>query len=272
MQHNSFFLPSFDNQPLFVEVTQNSDQIDQYFFISHGLGGDSNSCVPLVDQLLEAIPNSGCVTWDLRSHGLSSNRFPDKFESVEAVSIRDLQTIIQKINPKRFYLIGHSFGGLINHQYLLEELTPQPLQAFLIATPIDKIGINLNRKFWFSILKKIPGRTKDKRTTQQFLSHMNGWDFDYKRVLEDIKYTGLTDWILIYLSLIGWKNQTIDKSDSEKITFIYSQDDLIIPKKVMEKSLNKMTKAHRFCLSANHHQPPLKYPQEISQIIKNSLN
>ena len=271
MQPNSFYISSFDNQPLFVETKQNSDQINQHFFLSHGLGGDSNSCIPLVDQLLSQIPHSCCVTWDLRSHGLSSNSFPKQYDSVEAVSICDLQTIINTIKPQRFYLIGHSFGGLITHQYLLDELSPQPQQAFLIATPIDKIGVNLNRKFWFSILKKLPGRTKDKRTTQQFLSHQNGWDFDYKRVLEDIKYTGLTDWLLIYLSLIGWRNQTIDKSDSEKITFIYSKNDLIIPRPMVEKLLKKMKKTHRFCLTANHHQPPLKFPQEIAKIIKDSI-
>lgn len=264
------YLTSFDGEKLFTQEFSSNPQINQYIFLTHGIGGDSNAMLLLVEQILKEIPNTCCVVWDLRGHGFSTNQFDNK-NSLEYLNALDLHQIIQKYKPKKFYLVGHSLGGITSHQYLIEDFSPSPDHTFIVSSPIKNLGYNPLRKIAFYLLTKFTSPTKKKRTLEQFKKNKETIDFDIGRIIQDIQYTGLINWILIYFALFGWKNIAIEKSNTEKLTIIYNKQDWMIHPFFVKKQLASIPKANSVCLDSNHHRPPLKNYSQIADLLKDKI-
>ena len=117
--------------------------------ITHGLAEHSECYGHTAEALVEL--GWFVVAWDLRGHGRSEGKrgYVDRFRSYSL----DLACLLRYLNEKspntsplsaKFALIGHSMGGLITLQHILESgqsvSLPQP-QAISLSSP--QIGIAL---------------------------------------------------------------------------------------------------------------------------------
>lgn len=266
----NFYISSFDQEKIFTQQLSNDKKIKHYFFLCHGIGGESTALLPLCQQILDTIPNSCCVVWDFRGHGRSSSDFP-KTNFIEETNAKDLEQVINFFKAKNYYLLGHSFGAVTICQSLTESSTQNAKRIFLISAPLKKAGLNLGRMYWYLRLQRLKAKPKQPRSTSDFLSFQKTTDFSPFRILSDIQAIGFWTWVYLYLSISGWNNQQFSYLNQQKIVIFYGCYDRILPKLLMENDIKSLPKAHKHCLMANHHQAIFTHKTEIAQIIKASI-
>lgn len=267
IKNRTFEIPSFDGEKLFVKVWQNSDQIKQTIIFLHGIGGDINYLQPTIVENLNQHPQLRCICFDQRGHGFSSNNFSVAATSIDEIAARDLLTIIKHFDVQKPILFGHSYGGIAIQTYLNLDLKPRPHRVLLLSTPLTSLEIAPSRKFWFKLLQKNHSNAHQQRSLTNHLKVKNTHDLNLKRIGLDIAATGYGQWLLIYLSVLGWKNPHPEKLNNNQTTVILGAHDFLIWNKQRQKIFQTLPLANHITLNANHHQAYLTQPQRLANII-----
>lgn len=264
------YIKSYDGEILYAEARRNSKKIKYNFVILHGLGGDANSTLLLTNNILKNIPDSQCITYDLRGHGFSSNVFPSSAETIEDNGAKDLKSVCDYFLIKKPIIICHSIGGIFIQRYLEKEIKPEPLYTFLFCSPLTTYPFSISRHVWFYSYKKISKflRNKKRRSLEEHLKYKNSVDIDIYRILNDVKYTGLVNLTFNYLSLFGWKNKSLKSIDKENVFFVCGINDTILPQKKQLKLLNNLNKIKIKSFNSNHHQIYINNYLKITNLIK----
>lgn len=264
-------ITTFDKQTLFVEKRGRTNHPELTVLILHGLGGDSNSTIPLATIIQKKLPQLQVVSYDLRGHGQSSGLFSGN--TIEETGAKDIQAICQQLQLDKVVFVGHSLGGIFVQKYLELDLKPKPIHTFIICTPLSVPPFTISRKGWFKLLKQVSTpETHPKRSTAEHLQYTHTRDFSSSRLLNDLKHTGRISLPLMYLSTMGWKLENPKKIFEENpITLIYGKNDILIKKpKEIVANTQSATKILQE-IDSNHHQPYIKLPHVITSIITETL-
>jgi len=250
------YIKSFDQEELFVQwlnklpkpVAKNASTC----ILIHGLGGDSNGMLEVAHLLIKSLPDLQCLLYDQRGHGLSSKSFTQD-RTLSECGAHDLATIINLVKTPQIVLIGHSLGGIIVEEYV-NRFSPQNLKIVLICAPFKLQNLGVPLVASYSLLKKITPLTHKKlqRTLQEHLQFQHNQDLSLSRFMRDAKTTGIRQLLAMYLALFGWSNQHPENLNSEKVLFLVSNHDLLLPLATQLKWLKKMPKARIEVLDDNH--------------------
>ena len=256
-----------DQQEIYTESYANSKNVQHSFVISHGMGGDSNATIPFIQEVLKRIPNTRCITYDIRGHGYSPRNFAN-FETIEEILTLDLQSICQHYQVSKPIFIGHSLGGLICQEYVNQRLLPAPQSLILLSSfPYFPLP-NLGRKFWMKMLsgKKNNQRKPTKRSVDDHFRFYQSFDYSLGRIISDIQHTSIRDFLLMYLSLCGWKNKHPQLLDKQGNLYIYGKNDLVILPTIQKRFCQNFTQIKLFQISSNHNSI-FNSPGKIVEII-----
>lgn len=168
------------NFELFYQMWE-SEKPDGTLVVTHGLGEHSESYHRLIQGLSHL--NMRFIVWDLRGHGRSEG----KRGIVKSISdySDDLGILIQfireEISDDSIFLLGHSLGGLVNLNALVEKgdlglkgvcLSSPLLGITLEASEIKKMGAKYIARYLprFTMSNEIPDKilTHDKKVLEEF--------------------------------------------------------------------------------------------------------
>lgn len=265
-------LPSFDKESLAVDIW--GDELSaQPLIISHGMGGDSNALVWLVEELFRQKKSSlplTVVTYDLRGHGNSTRVFPPA-TSIEEVLAKDLQTICQYLSITKPIFLGHSFGGIVVQEYFNRQLQPSPQQIFLVSSALTFPGLSTIRTKAYRWLTRYSTHQKkiSKRTPSDHLRYKNSFDFHPGRVWSDLKAMGGWEFLLVYLSLLGWQNPQPDTLAQTTCEYIWGNRDWVLWPSRQQQTLKAFSFFHSQEIDSNHN-PVVNTPQDLAKIILES--
>jgi len=263
---------SFDHQPLYTESYSNHPHPKYQFVFIHGFGGDSNATLPAINQLLHTLPRCQCITYDLRGHGFSTTKFPSQ-TFVEQTGALDLQSICHAYSLTHPIFIGHSFGSIILYQYLLNKLSPQPTNSFLICFPVVSPRLPFRRllqSFLSHTSQNLPpNQHKRNLTIHHQLSSTH--DISLTRLYSDYNYSHKYIWLIHLLIILGYQPQTLSSSSS-KLYFLFGQNDVLIQPKSALKQLPKLVHNYQTkILASNHHNCYTAHFVDLSNYITNLL-
>ena len=259
-----------DDEFLYTETYQNDKDIKNNFVILHGLG-DSNSTLLLVENILKDIPHSKCIIYDLRGHGLSSKKIPPYTKDIESIGAQDLSFVCNYFNVKNPTFICHSIGGIFVQTYLEQKLSPSPKEVLLLCTPLQMAPFSISRKFWFNIYKTISPllrTSNNKRSLNQHIGYRDTIDVSPSRILSDIYYMGIINFILIYFSLFGWENSNLSSINKKNIHFCCGINDVLLPEKKQLGLLKNIDQININKFDSNHHQIYINNYKKITSLLK----
>lgn len=256
-----------DQEEIYTESFSNSEKIKITIIINHGMGGDSNTTIPFIKEILQRIPNAQCINYDIRGHGFSPRNFP-KSNTIEKVFALDLQSICQHYQVKKPVFIGHSLGGLICQEYVNQALQPTPLSTVLLSSFPQFPLPNLGRKFWTGFLsrKRENNIKPKKRSVDDHFRFYQSFDYSIFRIISDINHTGVGDFLLMYLSICGWKNMHPELLDKQENLYIFGEKDLVIWPTVQKRFCQNFTHIKQYEILSNHNSI-FNAPQKVAQII-----
>ena len=137
----SFF--AYDDSELFYQVWRPEGESRGSVIVTHGMAEHSECYHDLATSLVE--DKWTVYAWDLRGHGRSEGKrgYVRDFNEFR----RDLENFIGHVKSLEAsdhrvrFLLGHSMGGLIQLQLLLEN-PPQGIKAFIFSSPA--LGLSLH--------------------------------------------------------------------------------------------------------------------------------
>ena len=265
------FVSSFDEQLLYSEMYENTQHPRFSLVLLHGMGGDLNFIRPFVDHLLKKYQSLRCIIYDSRGHGLSANSFPGQLPQMEDVSARDLQAVCHHYRLDQPIIVGHSFGGMAVQHYVNLQLSPHPEHLFLLNAPLSTPQIGINRQFWFKQLQNSHSKVAATRSVTAHLRFSQSHDLDPIRIFYDLKTTGFNQWLLLYLSTLGWRNPSPQKINHQRTTVILGKKDFLLRHKTQQSIFSALDQAHHYLLNTNHHQAYLVAKEQLGQIIADRL-
>lgn len=267
------YIHSFDNEPLYTEIFQNSKNNKYDFVVLHGLGGDSNATLLLIESLLKKIPHLRCITYDLRGHGYSSKKWPAKENNLETVGAKDLAFICDFFKIKKPIFICHSLSSIILQEYILQKCQPFPQYSFLMSAPLKIAPISISRKFWFKIYKKTNFlfKTHKKRSLKHHLKNKDTFDLSLYRIIDDIRHMGLINFLLMYFSLFGWKNDNLESLNKNNVFFCCGSKDILLIEKKQRQLLIDVKNIQIKSFNSNHHQIFTNNYEEVSDLVKSVI-
>jgi len=249
------FLPSFDLEQIAYQHINDFNPALQTIIFVHGLGGDPNFNIPLINKILAKKNKYNIVLYNLRGHGHSSVNFPKSTEFIEDCLVKDLHLLIKHLKLNGPIMIGHSLGGIVIQEYIQRKLEPVPKKVVLICSPTDIFGFNFIRKISYKILSLLP-KPKKQITEKPIKFHLqfsNGYDISIKRLWSDTQIVGgLLRWILITGSVLGWRNKNLNYLDSKDHHYIYSKKDAIVHAPIQKWKLRKLSSINKILINSNH--------------------
>lgn len=249
------YISSFDGENIFVTSEQNSSQPLSEFVFVHGMAGDAEAYHQLSTLLLANIPNTIIHRYDLRGHGFSSYRFPQSDKSVYDVLSKDLDSLYEKLHLKSPILLGQSMAGLIIQNFINLYPSKKIAGVILISSTFSLFNLSLAPQFWYGQLsqwsQKLPWQQR-RRQSQDHLHFKGSWDYSPPRLATDIYFTRLSKYILLWLTVFGWKNQHIQVLNAPTTLYISGTQDLVIPPFVQKQNKVHIPKAKYEELPTNH--------------------
>ncbi len=143
-EQREYYFDDPEMPKLFMQSWSRTDLTPQgCVLITHGIAEHSDC----YDHVAKALADKGwfVFAWDLQGHGRSEGK-RGYIKSFDLFS-RDLKLIIKKIKEDetlpsdRLHLIGHSMGGLITLQTLLNK--PPRIQSAVLSSPALGIGMEV---------------------------------------------------------------------------------------------------------------------------------
>lgn len=262
------YFKSFDGERIEYFIHQNSSDTKKAIIFIHGFGGDINLIQSFIESLCQKT-NHQVISYSLRGHANSSNKFSDNFDYIEQIHSHDLQALLQHLKVKKPILIGHSLGGIILQSYINQQLKPQASNSIFICTTTKMFGINYFRKKFFKFITYLPENDTDfKKQSQDFYDQFkDSWDFDMIRFKYDTTVVGgFINWLLYFLSLSGWENSKLDMIDKTNNYYIYGKRDIIVPKILQKQRIKHLKKIHKIEIDSGH-LPVITNAEELTKVI-----
>jgi alpha-beta hydrolase superfamily lysophospholipase len=170
----NYFQSSTDGAKIFYQKWI-QPKAKKVLVIQHGFGEHSDRYGHILDKLSKEGFNVYAL--DARGHGRSDGKrgHVDQFQYyindlMELIHIARDEQKVSKIN-----LLGHSLGGVISLQYVLEGFNQENIQSLILSSPAVKVKMDFEKevkKFLGEILASvIPDTTIDANLDTKFLSH-----------------------------------------------------------------------------------------------------
>ncbi len=268
------YVSSFDGEKLYTETYQRTSKPTVTHIILHGLGGSSQSTLLLVNEIIKHFPTHAVIIYDLRGHGLSSIKYiqTPEIDSIEEYHAHDLESLIQFFKPLSLTLWGHSFGGIIIQAWHNHFPNNSKTKIILLNSysQLDKLRF-INRQKCFDLLQKYCGKKYVPYQTQfkedyQFATTR---DLNFSRIFHnDLKTMGKINFILSYLSVLGWENIHKKNLDQPNIIFVYGNKDLLIKKPWQQNFMKQLSQATLKIMPCNHHQIMATHFNELVSLIR----
>lgn len=204
----------------------------------HGLGIDHTCWKNFIKTYKK---DYGVLTLDLRGHGNSSK--PSNLEDYKIERfVLDLKELLKKLNLKKYYLIGHSLGGLI-----ISELKAK--KYVLICTPVDFNDVNKTFYFFARMAIRLPHKLYKIFDTKMDYSRVKGIFNLY------IKCLARASPKVVFKIIKNLKSYKGLKKVKEKRLVIISKYDEILKNHIAQIYSRKII------IKGNHYAPLAKYEQ-----------
>jgi alpha-beta hydrolase superfamily lysophospholipase len=136
--------------PLFYQYWLPDDTIKAALIAIHDLATHSDRFQALAEYFTEK--GYAIFTFDLRGHWRNKYDLPGNIESMDHIQkdiVLFMDLVKEKVNNKKLFLIGHSFGGLISLSYAINHAG---LPGVIVSSPT--LGMFLESIFGKKIAKK----------------------------------------------------------------------------------------------------------------------
>ncbi len=222
---------SFDKTPIFYRRLKTSNTPKGVVLIIHGMGEHGGRYCAFAEYLAERQLES--IIPDLRGFGRSGGtracvrRFSDFHEDLKA--LHSLGSRHQKGIP--FFLLGHSFGGLVASSYLALSDHPK-VQGLVLSSPIFGIAMAVPRwRHYLGMVSSylLPDYTQASGVKPPLLTH----DVDMlHRYLEDpLIFHALSARLYRELVLMMRRKKQIAAKITEPVLVLQAGDDAVVSKK-----------------------------------------
>ena len=94
---------------------------------THGFASSSHAWAPVVDAFAG---ERKCITWDVRGHG-NADYPQDPAEYSIPLSLRDMESILDREGVERAVLVGHSMGGYLSLEF--QKAHPERVAALVLV-------------------------------------------------------------------------------------------------------------------------------------------
>ncbi len=182
----SSFNSSVDNTKIFYQSWKKPNA-NRLLIIQHGFGEHSDRYKNILEKLKDS--DFSIYALDARGHGRSEGirGHVDQFQYyVEDLS--DLVHIaLEEEKQEKFFLLGHSLGGVIALQFTLEVHNQDKMHGLIVSSPALKVKFDLEKLFKRELAKIfaqfIPKFVVDANIDVTLLSHDKAVVEDYKKEL-----------------------------------------------------------------------------------------
>lgn len=219
------------------------------------------------DKYLDHLPQDyHGIAIDLRGCGQSGR--PDSGYTISQFAA-DINTLVKRLELKKFHLLGHSMGGQIALYYTLQH--PEQVQTLTLLDSVPAAGLAL-----------------DDSTRKAFDLFMNDKNILKEAVQSCMQYSSNPQFALqacedafgcapnIFKDNPETMNKTVLLDLVGLITaptlIIHGREDLIIPLETMESTFQAMPSATVIILDKCGHSPQIERPEQFSQVYNNFIN
>lgn len=266
-------IKSFDSESINYHLFRHDPNSGEYLIIIPGFGGDINFYNDALNLIKQQKPHLNLVVTFLRGHGFSTKNFPDVSAHITQIHAQDLLALIKKLRPKKLYLVGHSFGGVILQDYLNIDQSIKPEKFFLFCSTTKMLGIKVFSQIAYQILANWPKQTKpfSHQTPNFYKRFGSSWDLDFKRWLHDCSVVGgVIPWLAHFIAMSAWENKFIKNLDLESGYYFYGKQDIIVPKLIQLANLKNLNKINKIELNCGH-LPPITHTKIFATSIINNI-
>jgi len=263
-------ITSFDGEHLFVSERSNSDNPTKTYILLSGLGGCSTSWHWFINNLLSLRPDTCCVAVDLRGHGLSSHCFPKLSGNILSIYVEDLRMLLsqyERLDRENIILVAHSFGSLILQEYFATYPTNTFGRVILLASPIN-IGVSKFPGAYtaLSVWSKNDHAGRLHISLADHLKFKNTRDLYLPRLLNDMTAIGKGTYILLWLSLLGWKSPRPQALNQPNTHFVLGSKDIYVTAKKRKRIQKIFPRAQQHLLDSGHNMV-VNIPKTISDLL-----
>lgn len=249
------------NQEIYYQIFEpkksGSKELNVVFL--HGMGGDSNALIPLIEEAQRLMPQARFIMFDARGHGDSTLHFPKSSTDPLTTYAEDLYHLCKKLKISDPIFIGHCLGGIVLQEYAQHNFSIIPKKYIIICSSLKIPNLSFFRLHWFKFFKYIspllPIKTK-KRTVKEHQKFADSHDYNLFRIWGDVKTMGgFIRWILSYFSILGWENNSAEPINRSNNTFIYGKRDMVFPLFLEKRNFHKIINCKKIFLDTNHIAP-----------------
>lgn len=235
-----------------------------------GIGSGVRAWDEVIDLILEKLPDTLCVSFDLRCHGASECSLPtDGIDLVQVMS-KDLLSVASQLGKDLpITLIGHSLGGTVVQEAVTLYPSLRNAKKILICSTIKtQLSFIAKPSKFYGLVRWL---TKNKKpgkevSNQLFIRFKNTGDFYLPRVLPEFFRLTPPVFFALWLGCFSYKNTHLEFIDNENTLILYGKNDHILPLKYQEKTFQKLHKAVIHSIDSNH-VASLNDPIEIANQI-----
>lgn len=259
-----------DGVTIFYNISKYSNKY--CLILLHGVGGDLNAWKPIKNEFdYEKIST---ISVDLRGHGYSSSPKDKGLYSIEQFG-EDILEIINKEKFNKYFLVGHSLGGMIS--IWLAEKYPNLVSGIVLIDTYYKMPghwiKSRSKKIIFKVLdfiRKISPSFKI-RSHVNFKKFSKGPEINIKRWISDLYHTSLKNWLSTIEGIMKFDaSKSISQLNLPVLILSGETDSLFLVKD--ELNLSKKIKGSELTiLPGLSHISIIEDPKTISSNIVNFL-
>lgn len=290
------YLPSFDQEKIwfktYSQVVPEQTRGPRLILI-HGLSNDAQIWEGVIETILAQKPRTQIITYDLRGHGSSSQKFHHLTQShpyIEQVHVADLRHVIENFGGVRPILVGHSFGGIIIQEYLLQTKfnwfdVRRPRATVLVACDTQAFQVKIidRQKIMANLMQLAPSQKSSprKRDFEFYRDHyaQKNHDTTPLSIFYAISNMSRENFVRHWLGVANWYNSDPQKMLKKlgahrpwqkqfppKIVLIYATKDSIFSVARIERTLAKYPPIKGVAVNCNH-ALPVKQPEAVAKEI-----
>lgn len=253
----------FIDQPDFSMYYEMSGSGSETILLLHG----NLASVRWWDKYLPHLPPGfRAVAIDLRGCGCSGRTAAGY---TIAQFAEDVHFFTQQLNLTKFHLIGHSMGGQIALLYALQHPGIVKTVTLLDSVPASGLRLDDDARAAFDVLMT------DKAVLQQAIHACMQYSDDHafvERACNDAFHCAPQ--VFTHNPVTMANTGLLDKVQSidVPVLLIHGCDDLIIPIRDMDATIQAMPFAQVVIFEQCGHSPQIEYPEKFSEVFNNFIN
>ncbi|PIY80967.1 MAG: hypothetical protein COY80_00145 [Candidatus Pacebacteria bacterium CG_4_10_14_0_8_um_filter_42_14] len=249
-----------------------NNQFTRAIIFVGGIGSGARAWEEVIEQILEKLPDTLCVSFDLRCHGASECSLPKDGIDLVRVLSNDLLLVSSHLDQNlSLTLVGHSLGGSIIQEAVALHPTLRNAKKILICSSIKtQLSFVAKPSRLYGIVRWL---TKNKKpgfevSTESFLRFKNTGDFYLPRILTEIFRLTPPVFFAFWLGCFSYKNTQTELIDNKRTLILYGKYDHILPKGYQEKTFRELRKTKTVAINSNHIAPLNAVDKLSEQIIQ----